>query len=108
MCCAASEIKLCVIVFVQLLIGVTFVVFVGDGWLALVPAHLPHLRVLRLQWCDTVGDENIEKLMAAAPEVAVINRWGKIVGEVSDKLRRMFCGQGTECSYAIIRQWALD
>jgi len=45
-------------------------VFVGQGWLALVPSHLPHLRELYLEGCD-VCDKYIEELVAAVPELKV-------------------------------------
>ena len=31
-----------------------YLVSVGEGWLALVPSHLPHLRELSLVGCDNV------------------------------------------------------
>jgi hypothetical protein len=72
MCCAASEIKRRVIVLVKLYCGVfTFIVFIGDGWLALVPAHLPHLRRLCLQ-CFDVRKKYIEEVRAAMPQLVLI------------------------------------
>ena len=47
-----------------------YLVFVGEGWLALVPSHLPHLRELCLEGCD-VCDKYVEKLVAAVPELKV-------------------------------------
>jgi hypothetical protein len=47
-------------------------VFVGEGWLALVPSHLPHLRVLWLVKCINVCDKYVEELVAAVPELEVI------------------------------------
>jgi len=49
-----------------------FLLFVGNGWLTLVPSHLPHLRVLCLVDCDSVWDQYVEELVAAAPELKVI------------------------------------
>jgi len=46
-------------------------VFVGEGWLALLPSHLPRLRRLCLMWCG-VCDKYVEELMAAVPELKVI------------------------------------
>ena len=46
--------------------------FVGEGWLALVPSHLPHLRELDLKWCGNLHGEYVEELMAAVPELYVI------------------------------------
>ena len=45
--------------------------FVGDGWLALVPSHLPRLRRLFLDGCKNVCDKYVEELQAAAPELVV-------------------------------------
>ena len=44
--------------------------FVGDGWLALVPTHLPHLRRLCLKFCD-LRDKYVEEIMAAVPELNI-------------------------------------
>ena len=49
-----------------------YLVCVGEGWLALVPSHLPQLRRLGLVGCDNVCDKHIEELMAAVPELKVI------------------------------------
>jgi hypothetical protein len=46
-------------------------VFVGEGWLPLVPSYLPHLRWMCLSLCGKVPYKNIEELMAAAPELEV-------------------------------------
>jgi hypothetical protein len=50
----------------------SYLLFVGKGWLALVPSHLPHLRELCLELCDNVCDEYVQELMAALPELEVI------------------------------------
>jgi hypothetical protein len=107
-CCASSEIKR-VIVMVQLYCWVfTFIVFAGSGWLALVPAHLPHLRLLCLERCDRVCDKYIEELVAAVPKLVVINHLGDIVGEMRNKQLE----SSDECfsvdAYTTVRQWALD
>ena len=47
--------------------------FVGNGWLALVPSHLPLLRELCLDECVNVHAEYVEKLKAALPELIVTN-----------------------------------
>jgi len=49
-----------------------YLVFVGKGSLALVPSHLPHLRLLCLVECDNVCDEFVEELLATVPELEVI------------------------------------
>jgi hypothetical protein len=109
MCCAASEIKHCVIVMVQLYCCVfTFIVFVGDGWLALVPAHLPHLRVLRLVWSDSVRNEHLEDLVAAAPQLLVIIPSGNILSAPSNSLVSSYVECCCESAPVIIRQLALD
>jgi hypothetical protein len=115
MCCAASEIKR-VIVMVQLYCCVfTFIVFVGDGWMALVPAHLPHLRLLGLEKSKGVCGDYVADLVAAVPELIVLNCQRKIVGGLSNKQLEAVCselepdsGYITYDVYDIIRQWALD
>jgi len=47
-------------------------VYVGEGWLALVPSHLPQLRELGLVLCDNVCNKYLEELVAAVPELKVI------------------------------------
>jgi hypothetical protein len=49
-----------------------FLVFVGNGWLALVPSHLPSLSQLSLENCESMCDEYVQELMAAKPELEVI------------------------------------
>ena len=56
-----------------------YLVFVGEGYLALIPSHLPHLRWLCLMGCKRVCDKYVEELVAAVPELEVVNYWGKIV-----------------------------
>ena len=34
-----------------------YLLFVGEGYLALVPSHLPHLRELSLVKCDNLCDK---------------------------------------------------
>lgn len=57
----------------------------GKGSLALVPSHLPHLRLLCLMECDIVCDEHVEELMAAVPELGVIKQLGDNVGAMRNK-----------------------
>ena len=52
-----------------------YLVFVGNGWLALVPSHLPHLRELSLEFCRNVCDKYIKELVAAVPGLVVIKPW---------------------------------
>jgi len=47
-------------------------VFVGEGYLALVPSRLPHLRKLILVGCNNVCIQYVEELVAAVPELEVI------------------------------------
>jgi len=56
-----------------------YLVFVGEGYLALVPSVLPHLRQLCLMGCYNVCDDYIEELVAAAPNLVVIRCRSKIV-----------------------------
>jgi hypothetical protein len=52
-CCASSQIKSCMTVTAAtvLLNVYIYLVSVGNGYLALVPSHLPHLRLLCLDGC---------------------------------------------------------
>jgi hypothetical protein len=56
---------------VRLIVYIYFV-FVGNGWLAHVPLHLPHLRLFCLEKCYKVRDEHVEEIVAAIPELKVI------------------------------------
>ena len=49
-----------------------YLLFVGNGWLTLVPSHLPHLRVLCMVDCDNVCHQYVEELVAAVPELEII------------------------------------
>jgi len=49
-----------------------YLMFVGEGWLALVHSHLPHLKVLCLEMCRNVCDKYVKELVAAVPELVVI------------------------------------
>ena len=49
-----------------------YLVFVGEGWLALVPSCLPHLTELCLKQCDDVCDKYVEELVADVPQLKVI------------------------------------
>jgi len=83
-----------------------YLVFVGNGCLALVPSHLPHLRLLCLQACDKVCDEYVDKLVAAVPELKVI-KLGDIVGAVSNKHLETTYKFFTLDTFGIIRHCAL-
>ena len=48
--------------------------FVGNGWLALVPSHLPLLRLLCLENCHNVLDKDVEELVAAVPVLWYVSR----------------------------------
>jgi hypothetical protein len=50
-----------------------YLVFVGDGWLELVPSRLPDLRKLCLERCKNVCNKYVKELVAAVPEVKVSN-----------------------------------
>jgi len=47
-----------------------YLVFVGEGFLTLLPSHLPHLRQLYLVGCNMYR-EYAEEIMAALPGVDV-------------------------------------
>ena len=47
-------------------------VFLGEGYLALVPLHLPHLRKLCLTGCDNVRRKYVFELLAEVPELRFI------------------------------------
>jgi hypothetical protein len=48
-----------------------YLVFVGEGWFALLPSYLQHLRQLWLVECNSVCDNYVEELVAAVPELKV-------------------------------------
>jgi hypothetical protein len=60
-------------------------VFIGVGYFALLPLHLPHLILLNLEQCDNVCDESLEELVAAVPQLVVINYYGDRVVAVKNK-----------------------
>jgi hypothetical protein len=62
-----------------------YVVFVGKDYTTLVPSHLPHLRLLHLEQCDNVCDEYLEELVAAVPDLVVVNYYGDIVEAVKNR-----------------------
>jgi hypothetical protein len=93
----------------------TFVVFVGDGWMALVPVHLPHLRLLDLHHCTNVPVSYITEILASVPKLLLITSKGKYVGRLRDiQLEGVSCKVALDCDhdygylYDIIRQWDLD
>jgi hypothetical protein len=67
----------------------SYLLFVGEGWLALVPSALPHLRQLCLVECYNVCDKYVEELMAAVPELKFINCWGDISGAIRDRTEKL-------------------
>jgi hypothetical protein len=93
-----------------------FIVFVGEGSMSLVPAHLPHLRILSLEQCSCVNDECIDMIVAAVPELVVVNDIGEIVGGMRGgmigelRIEQLKNPDGflTSDGYDILRQWALD
>ena len=44
-------------------------VFVGNGYAALVSSNLPHLREISLMWCMDMREEYVEELVDAVPKV---------------------------------------
>jgi hypothetical protein len=87
MCCASNEIKHVIVMVLLYCWAFTFIVFVGDGWLALVPAHLPHLKLLSLKMCKNVSSEHIAEIVAAVPELLVITNFCNHIGGLGSKLR---------------------
>ena len=72
-CCASSQIKTLNDCDATVLENVySYLVFVGNGWLPLVPSHLPHLEELCLAGCHNVRDVYVEVLMASLPELKII------------------------------------
>jgi hypothetical protein len=87
----------------------TFIVFVGEEFLPLVPVHLPHLRVLGLDGCRNLDEEYINKLGAAIPEVLIIGGSGEPVGNWRYKivLGLMDNNRLNTLGYVETRRWAL-
>jgi hypothetical protein len=48
-----------------------YLVFVGEGFLPLVPSHCPHLRELRLISCDNLRFKYVRELVDAASGLEV-------------------------------------
>jgi len=71
-CRISSQRKSCKFVIQSIGECLIYLVFVGKGFLAQVPSHLPHLRRLCLKWCVNVCDKYVEELVAAVPELEVI------------------------------------
>jgi hypothetical protein len=71
MSCFKSNRDLCDFDATVLLNVYIYLLFLGEGWLALVPSHLPNLRVLCLQFCHNLCVKYVEELMAAKPELKV-------------------------------------
>ena len=63
----------------------SYLVSAGNGYLTLLPSHLPHLRLLCLKRCDNVCDNYVAELVSSAPELVVINCQGESVGAMSKK-----------------------
>jgi hypothetical protein len=60
-------------------------VLTGTGYFALVPSHLPHLKRLNLEQCNNVCDKSLEELVAAVPELEVIDYYGdRVVAEKNE------------------------
>jgi len=50
----------------------TFILCLGEGYLALVPSYLPHLRELCLERCNNVCDKYVEELVAIVPQLIIM------------------------------------
>jgi hypothetical protein len=85
-------------------------VFVGEEFLPLVPEHLPNLRVLNLNECNNLDEKFIEQLVAAMPELVVIDGgnspMGAWMGKVPEELMDD-CGCFLPDGYDVLREWAL-
>jgi hypothetical protein len=68
-CRISSHIKHCMTGARVLLNVCNYLVFVGEGWLTLVPSHLPHLRLLCLECCSNVC--KYVELVAAIPNLRI-------------------------------------
>jgi hypothetical protein len=71
MLCFKSNKTLCDCDATVLLNVYIYLVFVGEGYLQLVPSNLPHLSELCLLSCFNVSHQLVEELQAAAPELIV-------------------------------------
>ncbi|KAJ9586674.1 hypothetical protein L9F63_019712 [Diploptera punctata] len=59
----------------------------GTGYLDLVPTHLPLLKRLYLRSCEHIPQELLLKLVAAMPQLEVINHRGRIVSLLKENFR---------------------
>jgi hypothetical protein len=84
-----------------------YLVFVGNGCLALVPSHSPHLRELSLKFCNNVCDKYIKELLAALPGLVVMKSWDVIVGAMRNKHLETTQKCCTSNVDGIITKWAL-
>jgi hypothetical protein len=75
MLCLKSNKTLCDCDGTVLLNVYIYLVFVGEGWMALVPSCLPHLRELCLLNCKNVCNKYVKELLAAVPELKVTTDW---------------------------------
>ena len=85
MLCFKSNKTLCDCDGTVLLNVYIYLVFAGNGYLTVLPSHLPHLRRLCLRDSYNVCDKYVAELVASAPELVVINCHGESVGAMSKK-----------------------
>jgi hypothetical protein len=64
-----------------------YLVFVGEGWMTLVPSNLRHLRHLWLH-CENICDEYVKELVVALPELEMNYGFVDIVAERSSSEER--------------------
>ncbi|PSN48714.1 hypothetical protein C0J52_08781 [Blattella germanica] len=77
------------------LLGVVHIT--GTGYFALVPTHLPQLQRLNLEQCNNISDESLASLVAAVPNLVVINYYGEEVTLVKEE----------ESAHELDSDWAL-
>ena len=81
-------------------------VFVGNGYVALVPSNLPRLRKLSFMGCDNVHDEYVTELKNVVPKVEFLIKM-KMCGKVALRIlsRRYLLNNGDYHSEIFTYKW---